>query len=449
MDDGLISWVEQNGQVRDVYVGLSDIHGILRGKRIPVEKLRKLDRSPIRMPISAVAVDIWGNDVLENPLFLQSGDRDGLCLPTGRLPIEIFSGQTEPLPLLPIWLADDNGEPHEADPRGALARAKQRCLSAGLTPVVGTELEFYLLNSQSPGLAPAIFPHSGRPFSGGGVLSLDELQAIQPFLDEVYRTSEANGVKPDASVSEAGPGQFEIAIAHSDDVMKAADDFLILKYIVRHVARKHGFGACFMAKPFPDLAGCGFHVHLSLLDKDGANVFSSGAPSENGVLRAAVGGLLDALCPSTLVFAPHQNSYRRFAETSLAPTTVSWGIENRTSAIRIPDGSAEARRIEHRVSGADANPYLVLTVILNAVLDGIERKADPGPPMQETSYTSNSPRIPCSWVDAMTAFRDRESKHKLLPSVLSRSLALCKSQELSVFSAQMTEFEIETYKGTV
>jgi glutamine synthetase len=449
MDGSLASWVEQNGHVRDLYVGLSDIHGILRGKRIPFEKLRKLDRSPIRMPISATAVDIWGNDVLENPLFLQSGDRDGLCLPTGRLPIDIFPGRTEPLPLLPLWLADENGEPHEADPRGALARAKQRCMSAGLTPVVGTELEFYLLNPQSSDLAPATFPHSGKAFSGGGVLSLDKLQAIQPFLDEVYRTSEANGVKPDASVTEGGPGQFEIAIAHSDDVMKAADDFLILKYIVRHVARKHGFDACFMAKPFPDLSGCGFHVHLSLLDKDGTNVFSSGAPNENSLLRVAVGGLLDALCPSTLVFAPHLNSYRRFAETSLAPTTVSWGIENRTSAIRIPDGSAEARRIEHRVSGADANPYLVLTVILNAVLDGIERNADPGPPIQESSYSSGSARIPGSWVDAMKAFGEGGSAHGLLPPLLSRSFALCKSQELSVFSAQMTDFEIETYKGTV
>ncbi|NJM33482.1 MAG: glutamine synthetase [Rhodomicrobium sp.] len=353
------------------------------------------------------------------------------------------------MPLLPLWLAGDNGEPHEADPRGALARAKQRCLDAGLTPVVGTELEFYLLSPQSPGLAPAIFPYSSKPFTGGGVLSLDELQSIQPFLDEVYRISEASGVSPDGSIAEGGPGQFEIAIAHGDDVMKAADDFLILKYIIRHAARKHGFDACFMAKPFPELSGCGFHVHLSLLDKEGANVFSSGAPSENSVLRAAVGGLLDALIPSTLVFAPHLNSYRRFAETSLAPTTISWGIENRTSAIRIPDGSAEARRIEHRVPGADANPYLVLAVILNAVLDGIERKADPGPPNQENSYASGTARIPGNWADAMKAFEAGEAAHKLLPSLLSRSFALCKSQELAVFSARMTDFEIDSYKGTV
>lgn len=449
MDGNLTGWVEKRGPIRDVYIGLSDIHGILRGKRIPAGKLRKLERSPIRMPVSAVAVDIWGNDVLENPLFLQTGDRDGLCLPTGRLPIEIFPGQPDPLPMLSVWLADDDGEPHEADPRGALARAKTRCLNAGLTPVVGTEVEFYLLNPQPSGLAPAIFPHSGRPFTGGSVLSLDELQAIQPFLDEVYRICAANGIQPDASVAEGGPGQFEIAISHCDDVLKAADDVLILKYIIRHAARKHGFDACFMAKPFPGEAGCGFHAHISLLDKDGANVFGSGAPNENGMLRPAVGGLLDALPSSTLVFAPHLNSYRRLEETSLAPTTICWGIENRTTAIRIPDGPIEARRIEHRVSGADANPYLVLAVILNAVLGGIERNADPGPPMQENSYTSGGARIPASWIDAMKAFESNESVHGLLPSLLATSFALCKKQELSVFSAQMTEFEIETYKATV
>ncbi|MBX2806630.1 MAG: glutamine synthetase, partial [Hyphomicrobiales bacterium] len=295
MNDALTSWIEKSRSARGVYVGLADIHGVLRGKRIPIDKLRKLDHAPIRMPVSSLAVDIWGNDVLENPLFAQSGDRDGQCLPTGRLPIEIFPDQRELLPLLPIWMARDDGRPHEVDPRGALLTARARCLHAGLTPVAGTELEFYLLDRQSSGLAPAIFPYSGTPFSGGGVLSVGELQAIQPFLDDVYRIGEANGVNLDAAVSEGGPGQFEIAIGHSRDIMKAADDFLIIKYVIRHVARKYGFDACFMAKPFPDLSGCGFHVHLSLLDANGVNIFSSGAPGENHILRAAIGGLLDAL----------------------------------------------------------------------------------------------------------------------------------------------------------
>jgi glutamine synthetase len=448
MYDALAKWVEANSGLRDAYIGLCDIHGIWRGKLVPLKKLEKLKSSPIRIPVSAVAVDVWGNDVPENPLFYRSGDMDGICPPTGRLPIVIPSEDSTVSAMLPVWQAGDDGAPHPVDPRGALAQAKQRCEQAGLTPVVGTELEFYLL-SPATALEAATSPHSQRPFATASVLSVDDLQAIQPFLDDVFRISELNGIAPDASVSEGGPGQFEIAITHGGDVLKAADDFLFLKYILRHTARKHGFSACFMAKPFPDLAGNGLHVHCSLLDADGRNVFASGAAGENEMLRHVVGGLLDALVPSTLIFAPHLNSYRRFANNSLAPTSICWGIENRTSAIRIPDASPNARRIEHRVAGADANPYLVLAVILNAMMDGIERRADPGPPLATDAYRSDHARIPSTWTGALVAFEQGEVSRPLLDPLLARSIVLCKRQEIETFAARMTEFEIETYRGTV
>jgi glutamine synthetase len=447
MYDALARWAESQPGLRDIYVAVSDIHGIWRGKRVPLRKLAKLRTTPIRLPVSATAVDVWGNDVPENPLFYRSGDQDGICQPTGRLPV-VFPGDGATAPLLAMWQTDEAGEPHAVEPRGALARAVARFAKLGLTPVVGTELEFYLLSAaQAPEAAAS--PYTGRAFDRANVCGIEDLQAVQPFLDEALAVAELNGIAPDATITEGGPGQFEIAITHGPDAVKAADDFIILKYILRHVARKHGYEACFMAKPFAEMAGNGFHVHCSVVDAEGRNVFAAGQATGNETLRHVVGGLLEALPASALIFAPHLNSYRRFANASLAPTSICWGIENRTSAIRIPDASPEARRIEHRVAGADANPYLVLAAILNASLDGIERRIDPGPPLATDAYSSDLKRIACAWTEALAAFEAGEAARPLFNPVLGSSISLCKRQELAIFAAQITDLEINTYRGTI
>jgi glutamine synthetase len=447
MYDALARWAETPAGDRDLYVAICDIHGVWRGKRIPSKKLTRLERTPIRIPVSAAAVDVWGNDVPENPLFYRSGDRDGICQPTGRLPV-VIPGENAPAPLVTLWQTDDSGGPHPVDPRGALARAVQRFAKRGLTPVVGTELEFYLLGSSRAPEAGAS-PYTGRPFDRANVCGIEDLQAVQPFLDEALAVAELNGIAPDATITEGGAGQFEIAITHGHDALKAADDFILMKYILRHVARKHGYEACFMAKPFPDQAGNGLHVHCSVLDGEGRNVFAGGAATENETLRHVVGGLLDALPASTLIFAPHLNSYRRFANASLAPTSICWGVENRTSAIRIPDSAADARRIEHRVAGADANPYLVLAAILTAALNGIERRLDPGQPLATDAYSSDMKRIPNQWAGALQAFEQGEATRPLFDAVLSSSIIECKRQEIATFAARMTDFEVDTYRGTV
>jgi glutamine synthetase len=448
MYDALARWAETPAGHRDLYVAICDIHGIWRGKRVPSKKLTRLERTPIRIPVSAAAVDVWGNDVPENPLFYRSGDRDGICQPTGRMPVVIPGETGTASALLALWQVDESGVPHPIEARGALAQVLARFGKLGLTPVIGTELEFYLLGAaRTP--EPALSPYTGRPFDRANVGGIEDMQAVQPFLDEALAIAELNGIAGDSTISEGGAGQFEIAITHGPDALKAADDFILLKYILRHVARKHGYEACFMAKPFAEMAGNGFHVHCSVLDEAGRNIFANGAATQNEMLRHVVGGLLEALPASTLIFAPHLNSYRRFANASLAPTSICWGVENRTSAIRIPDGSADVRRIEHRVAGADANPYLVLAAILTAALAGIERRLDPGPPLATDAYSSDMKRIPNDWADALHAFRQGEATRPLFNPVLSNSIIECKRQEIATFAARMTDFEIDTYRGTV
>ena len=187
---------------------------------------------------------------------------------------------------------------------------------------------------------------------------------MKSFLSDIYKACELQNIPADAAISENGCGQFEINLLHVDDPLKAGDDAIFFKRIVKSVARKHGMIASFMAKPYGEESGSGLHVHFSLLDSDGNNVFDDNGESGTDLLKYAVNGLISAMPESMLIFAPHYNSYRRLTPGTHAPTSAGWGYENRTAAIRIPGGDSKARRIEHRVAGADANPYLVLASIL-------------------------------------------------------------------------------------
>src|SRR5262249_30020903 len=162
--------------------------------------------------------------------------------------------------------------------------------------------------------------------------------------------------------------------------------------VVRGLARKHGFAATFMAKPYGDRSGSGFHVHFSLIDENGVNVFDNGTDEGAPILRNAVAGMLETMAQLALTFAPHENSFRRLVPGAHAPSSIAWGYENRTVAIRIPGGSPKARRIEHRVAGADANPYLVLASILGGALLGIERQLQPAGPITGDAYAIDLPQ---------------------------------------------------------
>ena len=203
------------------------------------------------------------------------------------------------------------------------------------------------------------------------------------FLEDVYQSCEKQNIKITCTSSEDGIAQFEINFAHGKDCLKIADDTLLFKRLVRGIAQKHSLAATFMAKPHGQWSGSGCHVHFSLLDEKGQNLFDNTSGVGNNIssptLQNAVAGLLEAMPESTLLFAPHLNSYRRLATEQDSPSVVAWGHDNRTTAIRIP---TSGNRIEHRVAGADSNPYLVLAAILGAALGGNRKK-------NSTSQTSD------------------------------------------------------------
>jgi glutamine synthetase len=447
-DQESLRWLESQHGIRSLRAAVCDLNGVMRGKRIPREQAQKVLEGGLRMPLSVVGVDIWGEDIVNSPLVFATGDADGLCEPIGRgiLPMDWTA---EPTAIIPLWLREESGIPFGGDPRRALAHIVDRFKGHGFTPVVAMELEFYLYDpaEQRP-LAP-VSPITGKRLDADSVLSIDELDDFGAFFSDVYAACEAQGVPADSAIAENGIGQFEINLMHVADPLRAADDAVLFKRIIKGIARKHGFAASFMSKPYGQRSGSGLHVHFSLLDKDGQNVFDNGGSDGSTTMRNAVGGLIEAMSETTLLFAPHFNSYRRLRPGTHAPSSAAWGYENRTVAVRIPGGSSKARRIEHRVAGADANPYLVLTGILAGALAGIERQLTPPDPVQGDAYSRRLKSLPPDWASAIDAFAAGPIVEAMLPPMLRDMLVACKRQEMSTFALQVTDFEYETYLDMV
>jgi glutamine synthetase len=205
-----------------------------------------------------------------------------------------------------------------------------------------------------------------------------------------------------------------------------------------------------MAKPYPEYSGSGLHTHFSLLDDAGRNVFDSGGPKGTAMLKQAVAGCMNAMRDSTLIFAPHQNSYERLIPGKHAPTAVCWGYENRTAAIRIPAGNPGARRIEHRVAGGDVNPYLMLAAILGAALDGIENEMEPASPIVGNAYAVDGlPQIAEDWETAIDALEQSTIVPRFLHPELIKNLISTKRQELHYLGELSDSEKIELYLDTV
>jgi len=414
-------------------VAACDLNGQMRGKRIPGTAAGKLDSGTVRMPLSALNLDLWGADIEGSPLVFESGDTDGMLLPTARGPVPMPWLNT-PSALVPMSLYLDDGTPFAGDPRHALVAILDRYAAHGWSVMAATELEFMLLDVSASQPQPPLNPLTGRRLSDEAILSMTELDCFDAFFTELYQSCAEMGLPAQTAISEGGIGQFEINLNHQD-ALRCADDTWLFKMLVRGLARKHGFAATFMAKPYPQDAGNGMHVHFSVTDTEGRNVFDDGGPDGSDALRAAVAGGLAAMPGSTLIFAPHGNSYTRLVPGSHAPTGACWAYENRTTAIRIPGGAFTARRIEHRVAGGDINPYLMLAAVLGAALIGIEDAMIPPAPITGNAYeVEGLPQLAPNWNAAIAAFETDPFIALICPTDLIRCMAMTKRQEIARFA---------------
>ncbi len=416
----------------------SDLNGQMRGKRVPASYANKLDQGVVRMPYSALNVDLWGADIDGSPLVFDSGDADGILLPTERGPVPVpwLAATTA---LIPMTLYHEDGRPFAGDPRHALKTVLDRYAARGWTVVAATELEFTLLDASGDAPQPPLNPITGRRLLDEAVLSMAEMDAFDAFFDALYDACEDMGIPAQTAISESGIGQFEINLNHQD-AMRCADDTWLFKALVRGLARQHGFAATFMAKLYGDDAGNGMHVHFSVCDKDGRNIFADGGAKGTDLLRHAIAGCLAAMPASSLIFAPHANSYDRLVPGAHAPTMACWAYENRTTALRVPGGAPAARRIEHRVAGGDTNPYLVLAAMLGAALTGIENAAQPPAPVRGNAYElTGLPHLAVDLPSAVDAFESDPRIARIFPADLIRYMCMTKRQEIARFADRPTD----------
>ncbi|WP_299190902.1 glutamine synthetase family protein [uncultured Litoreibacter sp.] len=424
-----------------------DLNGQARGKRTHSADAKKLASGAARLPLTVLGLDLWGEDIEDSPLLFDAGDADGTLLPTDRGAVAMPWLAT-PSQLHPMWTFNEDGTPFDGDPRHALDRVLRRYRDKGWQVIAATELEFYLCDATGDMPAPPRDPVTGKAQSRSEITSLRVLDSFDSFFSDLYDACEVMGIPAQTSISEGGVGQFEVNLTHQD-AMRAADDAWLFKHMAKGLARKHGHIASFMAKPYADDAGNGLHVHFSVVDASGTNIFDDGGSGGTAILKHAVAGGLQAMKASTLIFAPHANSYTRLVKGSHAPTAICWGYENRTASIRIPGGPPQARRIEHRVAGGDTNPYLMLAAILGAAMNGIEDAAAPPTAIKGNAYAQDLPQLAGDWASAIDLFAASKDVARIFTPLLIDNLTRTKRQELRKYAPLSPEDQMKLSLETV
>ena len=429
---------------------LPDTNGLLRGKRMTRQALEKVYVDGVCLPMSLIATDITGNTVEETGLGYDIGDEDRLCRP---IPGTLRPVPWSPRPMAQLLLAmeDDAGGLFEVAPRAVLQRVLSRYAALGLTPVVAVELEFYLFDAVPDAQGRPQTPRdplSGLRSDSTQVYYLQDLDEQRGFIDAVAAACQAQDIPADTAVAEYAPGQYEINLRHRADAVAACDDAIFLKRTIKAIAQQQARLASFMAKPFAGQAGSGLHLHVSLLDAQGRNVFEGSPDAPAPAMLHAIGGLQRAAPSSLLLFAPHANSYRRFVPNAFVPLNESWGYNNRTVALRIPYSDARNTRIEHRIAGADANPYLVAAAVLAGMFDGLEQSIAPGPRTDGNAYAQLPARTP-SWGEAIADFLQDGFVARHFGSRFRHVYGQQKRREMLDFQAQVPDLDYARYLRTV
>lgn len=430
-----------------IEVLISDMNGRLRGKQIPIAAENKVWSGAVRLPTSTQSLDIWGDDNDDiTGLSLTIGDPDGTCVADQRTLADMPWAPPGSKQVLATMHELDGG-PSFQDPRAILGSVLERYKALGLTPVVATELEFYLLAGDwrergIPSPPPPLI-YRGEP-NGYQLYDMDAVDLLGDYLDTLRGYAKAQGLPADATTAEFGPGQFEVNLLHRPDALAAADDCIMLKRVAEQAARKHGLKSTCMAKPYTDHAGSGLHVHASIIDDQGRNILDA-AGGEPKKLKSICAGLLQTLEDAQLIFAPYANSYRRFQLGSFAPVDLTWGYGHRGTAVRIPEKDGLGARVEHRVAGADVNPYLMLAAILGGMLLGLQNELDPGEETTPTYVPANAPRLTHDFLTAVERFRGSAFIADIFGERYQRLYGDTKHKEAIRSLRTVSDFDYRTY----
>ncbi len=452
LNGALDAYLERHPGTVHVDAFLHDLNGNLRGKRLPVGEAPKLWKSGLEMPRCMLFLDPTGDDLDPGGRVTALGDPDGAATPIPGL-LAPVPWVEEPTAQILLQMTDpprdaNHGKPSRYCPRAALSALLAKFKPLGLTPVVAVELEFYLFDRDrdNGGLPVAVKnPITGRTETSKQPYSIDDLDAYGVFIRRVASYARVQNIPASAAITEYSPGQFEINLKHQADAVAACDNAVLLKRAIKAAARVDGHHASFMAKPFLDAAGSGMHIHVSLVDSKGRNRFGEDGAKGEMLLGQAIAGLQAAMPESMAIFGANLNGFRRYQPGHNVPITPTWGHNNRSVAFRIPAGDGPARRVEHRVAGADGNPYLVVAAVLAGMLHGITNKLKPTKETIGDAGDDADPNVPFEFMSALERF----SKAKIVPRYINPDvlglMADLRRAEMTKFMGAISRQEYDWY----
>jgi glutamine synthetase len=422
--------------VRDVECIFPDVSGFPRGKLMPAASF--LAGNELRIA-QAIPMQCVTGEYSYDPIF---ADAD----PDVRLVPDYTTLCRVPWATKPRYMAvhdcyELDGSLCLLAPRSLLRMVCERYSALGLRPVVAPEIEFYLTDRNADSRDPLQAPisRSGRAEVGQSAFSLNMLNELAPFWDEFHDAVDSLGISGDTWIHEVGTSQFEINLLHGDPLV-VADQAFLFKYAAKEVALKHGLNAVFMAKPIAGEAGSSMHLHQSIVDARGQNIFSDESGESSANFAHFIAGLQVYLPDLMLIFAPFVNSFRRYVKGSQAPINLHWGLDNRTTGLRVPLSKPAARRVENRIAGADANPYLAIAASLAAGLAGIEEKLKPTEPITGNGY-DHARDLPRTFLAAHECMASSESAVRLLGKSFVQAFLSVKELEYDSYLREISEWE--------
>lgn len=371
---------------------MMSISGQTLGKRESIKDLERIFKSGVTFSACAALLDVRGHGHDAAKLGGTDGDPDAVGFPVRGSLVPVPWAHAPTAQCILSMRDVKTQEDLWFDPRKILSRVVKALHADGYRPVVACELEFYIIDSERTpegGIKPAKLLRTKSQPRVAQNLGVDAVEDYATFVTAIERAAALQNIPATTAVAEYGLGQFEINLHHSDDPVKAADDAVLLRRLIRGVARAQGHDATFMAKPYLEEPGNGLHIHVSLVDAAGNNLF--GADGGDALLGHAIAGLQKTLAESFAFFAPNFSAFRRFEPWNFVPVNAHWGPNNRSVALRIPHSDAKGRRIEHRASCADASPHLAMAAVLAGLHHGIRNKLQPSQPIELSRADTISP----------------------------------------------------------
>ena len=415
-----------------------DLAGVARGKAMPASKFAKqthffLPNSIFLQTITGDWVDTDGEAWTEPDMILKPDLSTATAAPwTGDWTLQVIHD-----------IEDQEGNPVPTAPRNVLKRVVQLYKDKGWTPIAAPEMEFYLVARNTDPNQPIEPPmgRTGRRAAARQAYSMSAVDEYGPVIDDIYDFAEAQGFEIDGILQEGGAGQIEINLRHGDPIL-LADEIFFFKRMIREAALRHDCFATFMAKPIQDEPGSAMHIHHSVVDDAGNNIFSNPDGSETPAFKHFIAGLQNHLPSVIAMLAPYVNSYRRYVRDNAAPINLEWGIDNRTTGIRVPVSGPNARRVENRLAGMDCNPYLGIAASLACGYLGLTEAKEPAPQFKGDAY-AGEPDIPQHLSESIEAFRNNEAMHEVLGPEFCKIYADVKEVEYQAFLQVISPWERE------